>query len=81
MSRKRRKAMSDSRIDRAEEAEAEALERHDREHPGDPKQWWGECRICAERMAENEESMRLDKAIEAGVDDWQERKNSGGNYA
>lgn len=46
--------MSDSYIDRQEEAEAAALERHDAEHPGDPKQWWQDCEICAERVAQAE---------------------------
>lgn len=32
--------------------EAEALERHDREHWGDPIQWWQDCEICAERVEE-----------------------------
>jgi hypothetical protein len=51
--------MSDPEIDRAEEAEALAMERHDAEHPGDPRQYWGECEICAERGDE----LELEKAI------------------
>lgn len=50
--------MSDPEIDRAEEAEALALEHHDAEHYGDPAQYWGECQVCAERV---------DVDVEAGV--------------
>lgn len=61
--------MSDPEIDRAEEAEAAAMERHDAEHSGDPKQYWGECQICAERCAEQEEQQReIDKSLEADMD-------------
>jgi hypothetical protein len=60
--------MSDNYIDLQEEAEAAAMERHDREHPGDPTQWWQDCEICAERVERNkphEEAIAIDKAIEA----------------
>jgi len=51
-----------------------AMEAHDYEHDGDPKEYWDECSICAQRVeGEIEEGKRTpngdlipeDRAIEA----------------
>jgi hypothetical protein len=44
--------------------EREAMERHDREHPGDPALYQGECSICAERVDERKQELEIDKSIE-----------------
>jgi hypothetical protein len=48
--------------------EREATEAHDREHSGDPAQYWGECERCAEYVQMDiDEHLRCKHGLKAGT--------------